>query len=128
MPPLLTKWKHHPMRLLIISLALAFLAGCSSWGFPGVYRINVEQGNIITQDMVDQLKPGMSRRQVRYILGTPLVNDTFNQDRWDYSYVMRNGRQVLEQNTLTVFFEGDELVRVEGDLAPSDPAPSEEPS
>lgn len=128
MPPLSTKWKRHPMRLLIISLSLALLAGCSSWGFPGVYRINVEQGNIVTQEMVDQLKPGMSRRQVRYILGTPLVNDTFNQNRWDYTYVLRNGRKIIEQSTLTVFFEGDNLVRIEGDLAPTDPSIEEETS
>ncbi len=128
MPPLLTKWKRHPMRILFIALSLALLAGCSSWGFPGVYRINVEQGNIVTQEMVDQLKPGMSRRQVRYILGTPLVNDTFNQNRWDYTYVLRNGRQIIEQSTLTVFFEGDNLVRIEGDLAPTDPIAEEETS
>ena len=78
--------------------------------------------------MLSQLQPEMDKKKVRFIMGTPIIHDTFNQDRWDYSYVMRNGRQVLEQNTLTVFFEGDELVRVEGDLAPSDPAPSEEPS
>jgi len=107
------------MRIAVISLILALLTGCGSFGFPGVYRINVEQGNILTQEMVDQLKPGMSRRQVRYILGTPLVEDTFNQDRWDYAYVMRNGQKILEEYRLTVYFDGDELVRVEGDLAPS---------
>jgi len=116
------------MRLLILSLSLALITGCSSWGFPGVYRINVEQGNIVTQEMVDQLKPGMSRRQVRYILGTPLVNDTFNQNRWDYTYILRNGRGIIEQSTLTVFFEGDNLVRIEGDLAPTDPIAEEETS
>ncbi|MEM1112384.1 MAG: outer membrane protein assembly factor BamE [Pseudomonadota bacterium] len=109
------------MRTSLVLLAFALLAGCGNFGFPGVYRINVEQGNIITQEMVDQLKPGMSRRQVRFILGTPLVNDTFNQDRWDYAYVLRNGTKVIEQSTLTVYFEGDELIRVEGDLAPADP-------
>ena len=68
------------MRTLLISLAIACLSACSFVGFPGVYKIDVEQGNIITQEMADQLQPGMSRRQVRFILGTPLVEDTFNQD------------------------------------------------
>ena len=79
------------MRTLLIALflapAIALLGACSFVGFPGVYKIDVEQGNIVDQEMADQLKPGMSRRQVRFILGTPLVEDTFNQDRWDYLYV-----------------------------------------
>ena len=77
MPPQYQKWKFYPMRILLISLAITFLSACSFVGFPGVYRINIEQGNIVTQDMADQLKPGMNRRQVRFILGTPLAEDTF---------------------------------------------------
>ncbi len=72
-------------------------SACGFVGFPGVYKINVEQGNIVTQEMVDQLKPGMNRRQVRFILGTPLIEDTFNQNRWDYLYVKRNGMKVSRQ-------------------------------
>lgn len=72
------------MRTLLVSLlcalALTSLTGCGFVGFPGVYRINVEQGNIIDQEKVDKLKIGMSRRQVRFILGTPLVEDSFNPD------------------------------------------------
>jgi outer membrane protein assembly factor BamE len=109
------------MRIVIISIALALLVGCGSFGFPGVYRINVEQGNLVDQEMVDQLKPGMSRRQVRYIMGTPLVEDSFNLDRWDYAHSIRNGKQIITQSILTVYFDGDELIRIEGDLAPSDP-------
>ena len=119
MPPLLTKWKHHPMRLLIISLALAFLAGCSSWGFPGVYRINVEQGNIITQDMVDQLRPGMTKRQVIFVMGTPLVRDPFHQDRWDYVYNYQPGGGTRGQERLSVFFANDQLINFTGDFVPS---------
>lgn len=107
------------MRFLLIALALVITAGCGAVGFPGVYRIHVEQGNIITQEMVDQLKPGMSRRQVRFVLGTPLVEDSFNQSRWDYAYVIRNGLTVIREAHLTVFFEGDQMVRLEGDYAPS---------
>ena len=117
MPPQYQKWKFYPMRILLISLAITFLGACSFVGFPGVYRINIEQGNIVTQDMADQLKPGMNRRQVRFILGTPLAEDTFDQDRWDYIFVIRNGNKVLEQSRLTVEFEGDALVSISGDLA-----------
>ena len=117
MPPQYQKWKFYPMRILLISLAITFLSACSFVGFPGVYRINIEQGNIVTQDMADQLKPGMNRRQVRFILGTPLAEDTFDQDRWDYIFVIRNGNKVLDQSRLTVEFEGDALVSISGDLA-----------
>jgi len=107
------------MRILLTSLIIACLSGCGFVGFPGVYKIDVEQGNIVTQDMADQLRPGMSRRQVRFILGTPLIEDTFNQDRWDYPYVKRNGQNVLNQSLLSVTFEGDSLVTVAGDYTPA---------
>ena len=112
------------MRILLIALAITCLSACSFVGFPGVYKIDVEQGNIVTQEMADQLKPGMSRRQVRFIMGTPLIEDTFNQDRWDYPYVKRNGLNVLSESLLTVVFEGDSLVTVRGDYLP--PAWSEQ--
>jgi len=98
---------------------LTLLSGCgSNFGFPGAYRIDVEQGNIVTPEMVEQLKPGMSRRQVRFVMGTPLVEDTFNPDRWDYHYVKRNGTDTLSQSQLTVFFDGDKLVDVAGSDVP----------
>ena len=94
MPPQLEKWKFPFVRLLLIALFIASLTACGAVGFPGVYRINVEQGNIVDQEMVNQLKPGMSRRQVRFIMGTPLVEDTFNSNRWDYTYSVRNRGQI----------------------------------
>jgi outer membrane protein assembly factor BamE len=106
------------MRLLVILFAATWLSACGFVGFPGVYKIDVEQGNIVTQEMVDQLKPGMSRRQVRYILGTPLIEDPFNQDQWDYPYVKRNGLKVLSESRLMVYFDGDTLTRFEGDVEP----------
>jgi outer membrane protein assembly factor BamE len=99
--------------------ALAMLCGCSSAQFPGLYRINIEQGNIVTQEMIDQLRPGMTRRQVRFILGTPLVADTFNQTRWDYVYSMKSPRGREERSTMTLYFDGDRLERFEGDFLPS---------
>ncbi len=105
---------------LLAALSVTLLTGCGSWGFPGVYRINVEQGNIVTQEMIDQLKPGMTRRQVRYILGTPLVEDPFHSARWEYLYLLRNGNDTLREQRLTVYFEGDTLLRYTSTLPPTD--------
>lgn len=103
---------------LLLSVS-ALLSGCgTNFGFPGAYRIDVEQGNIVTSEMVEQLQPGMTRRQVRFVMGTPLIEDTFNPDRWDYRYIIRNGTTTLEESTLTVFFEGDALVNVAGSEVP----------
>jgi outer membrane protein assembly factor BamE len=107
------------LKSLVITFAMTCLGGCGFVGFPGVYKIDVEQGNIVTQEMVDQLKPGMSRRQVRFILGTPLLEDPFNQERWDYPYVKRNGLDVLSESRLEVIFDGDTLVHIGGDYQPA---------
>lgn len=112
--------------LLSLMLSLTTVAGCSNIGFPGVYRINVDQGNIVDQDMVDQLKPEMTRRQVRFVLGTPIIEDTFNNDRWDYVRVLRRGDDTLFRTQLTVIFENDVLADVEGDLV-SDNWPEPQP-
>ena len=108
------------IRSLTLGCLLAGLVGCgSNFGFPGVYRINVEQGNVVTEEMVEQLRPGLNRRQVRYIMGTPLIEDSFHQDRWDYRYLLRNGNELLSETQLTLWFQEDELVRVEGPDAPN---------
>ena len=67
---------------------------------------------------MEQLRPGLSRRQVRYIMGTPLIEDSFHSDRWDYRYLLRNGNQTIAETQLTLWFEDDELVRAEGPAAP----------
>jgi len=115
------------IRQLAVGCLLAGLIGCgSNFGFPGVYRINVEQGNVVTEEMVEQLRPGLNRRQVRYIMGTPLIEDSFHENRWDYRYMLRNGNEMLSETQLTLWFEGDELVRVEGPDAPSWDEPQSE--
>lgn len=108
-------------RLLLALLLCAGLGACtaSSSIFPGVYRIDIPQGNIITQEMVDQLRPGLTKRQVTFILGTPLVRDTFHQDRWDYVYSFQRGGGERAQERLTVFFENGELSRFTGDFRQS---------
>jgi outer membrane protein assembly factor BamE len=107
-------------RLLFLALGTAFVAGC---GFvptiPGVtpYRIEIQQGNFISQELVAQLKPGMSKEQVRLALGTPLLNDIFHADRWDYVFWReRAGSRKREQRKLTVFFEDGKLTRLDGDV------------
>lgn len=84
------------------------------------YRIEIQQGNYVTQEMVAQLKPGLTRDQVRFVLGTPLVSDVFHKDRWDYVFVrqLANSND-FEYRRIAVFFEGDKLKRVEGMAEPS---------
>lgn len=109
-------------RSLALSLALISLvglgSGCSQLKFPFVYRINVQQGNILDQKKIDQLKVGMSKRQVQFLLGTPLLIDTFNSERWDYLYSVRRGDKVLGEKRFTLFFANDALARYEGDVGP----------
>lgn len=119
MPLPVPKWKFSPMRILLLAAALTCLTACGGIGFPGVYRIDVEQGNLVNQEMVDQLKPGMTRRQVRFIMGTPLVEDSFNRERWDYPYVLRRGDEILRESQVTVHFDGDRLTGVSGELQPA---------
>jgi len=106
------------MRALLLSLLLMSMTACGFIGFPGVYKINIEQGNIVTQEDVDKLEQGMTRRQVRFILGTPLIEDTFDRERWDYHYEIMRGDRMLTQREFTVFFDGDRLKSVSGDYKP----------
>lgn len=106
---------------LLILLGSLSLAGCGSNGFqfPGVYKIAIPQGNIITQDMVDQLRPGMTKRQVQFVMGSPLVTDPFRQNRWDYVYNYQPGGGERVGERVTVYFENDQLVRLTGDYQPN---------
>lgn len=100
-------------------VALGLTAGCSFDSVVGVvdpYRIDVRQGNYVDQEMLSQLRRGMTRDQVRYVLGSPLVVDLFRKDRWDYVYRFRPGRGDVQQRTISLYFEGDALDRVEGDV------------
>ena len=106
-------------KLLLTSftfVGLLALAGCS---FPGVYKIDIQQGNVVTQDMIDQLRPGMTRRQVRFIMGNPLLVDTFHANRWDYLYSLQPGGGERQQERMSVLFNGnDQLVGLSGDFMP----------
>ncbi|WP_018228638.1 outer membrane protein assembly factor BamE [Methyloversatilis universalis] len=103
------------------------IAGCSSFEVPdsldvvsklNPYRIDIRQGNLVTQEMVGQLKAGMSREQVRFLLGTPMLADVFHPDRWDYVYFFKPGNKPedTQQRRLIVYFEDDKLVSVGGDV------------
>ncbi len=107
------------LRIATVSLLL-LLGACSSLEFPGVYRLSIDQGNIITQEMVDQLEIGMSRSQVEYVMGTPLIRNTFNPDRWDYVYTLNKEGKPSDRHQLSAFFEGDTLVKIVTDVAPSE--------
>lgn len=106
--------------LVLVFAALTGCAGIGSMDFPGVYKISIPQGNVITQNMVDQLLPGMTKRQVIFVMGTPLVRDPFHQDRWDYIYSFQPGGGSRGQERISVFFEDDQLVSFTGDFVPSE--------
>ncbi|MBS98724.1 MAG: hypothetical protein CMI01_08605 [Oceanospirillaceae bacterium] len=106
------------MRKVLISVALATLiSGCSD--FPGVYKIDIPQGNVVTQEMINQLRPGMTPNQVRYVMGTPLITDTFSPDRWDYLYSFKPGGEPRVQERVSLYFEDDRLARITGDFRPA---------
>ena len=111
------------MRAILCAAGAALLlAGCSWFPSLGVYKLDVNQGNYITQDQVEKLKVGQSRQQVKTVLGTPLVADVFHDTRWDYLYQFQRRGRVLEQRKFTVYFVDDKLARWEGDEMPPPPA------
>ncbi|MEC5400290.1 outer membrane protein assembly factor BamE [Uliginosibacterium sp. H1] len=93
------------------------LAACSGTQWP--YKIDVRQGNYVTQEMLAQLKPGMTAEQVRFIMGSPLLIDSFRTDRWDYVYRFTPGKGPIEQRRVALFFADGKLSRVDGDVAPA---------
>ncbi|MGH8725348.1 MAG: outer membrane protein assembly factor BamE [Burkholderiales bacterium] len=107
------------MRRCLLPLCVLLLSGCGYVPrIPGItpYRIDIQQGNFVSQAQVAQLKPGMSKEQVRLVLGTPLLTDIFHADRWDYVYWREKPGAKLEQRKLTVFFEDGKLTRLDGDV------------
>ncbi len=111
-------------KVLVIPvyLAILWLTGCTSiseW-IPWVYRIDIDQGNIITQPMINQLQPGMNERQVRFIMGTPLLIDTFHDNRWNYLLREKPGDGApTTQKKLFLYFKDGALVKVTGDFRPN---------
>jgi outer membrane protein assembly factor BamE len=96
----------------------ALLAGCHAIPTLRPYKMDIQQGNVVTREMLARLQPGMTRSQVRFALGTPMVVDPFRDDRWDYVYLLAKGGEVTEQRRVVVVFKDDKLVRIEGDVVP----------
>jgi len=118
-------------RPFIALLLTAPLAACSSVPrIPGItpYKIDVQQGNYVTQEMMSQLKAGMSKEQVRLALGTPLLTDVFHADRWDYVYWREAPDGKRESRKLAVYFADGKLARVDGDVVPMPAQKPQEPA
>ena len=129
-----------PIQQLLIIGLLAHLGACSSGGgstlpdlplpdlslpdvtqakLPFVHRLDVQQGNVVTQEMIAQLQYGMDKKKVRYIMGTPVIKDTFHSDRWDYLFTEQKGGDDMERRQVTLYFENEVLSRIEGDVKPA---------
>ena len=112
-------------KLHWLAVAMA-VAGCGQMPtMVSPYRIDIQQGNVVTQEMVDKLKPGMTRSQVRFALGSPLIVDPFRTDRWDYVYTYQKQGKKLENRRIVVIFQEDKLLRVEGDVLPQAASPAQ---
>lgn len=117
--------------ILITLISTTALIGCSTTesldskmrsaanNLPGVYKLEVQQGNVVTQDMIDLLRPGMDKRQVRFVLGTPLLIDVFHKNRWEYLYTLKKDDVLTKQDKLTVIFKDERLVGLNGNFKPS---------
>jgi outer membrane protein assembly factor BamE len=94
-------------HLTVVIIAALMSCGC-------VYRINIQQGNYLDQAAVNQVKEGMTRSQVRYLLGTPMVADSFNKERWDYIYYLKKGRtRHVDSRRVTVYFDGEKVAKLD---------------
>jgi len=106
---------------IVAPLIAGFLAlstsGC-------IYKLDVQQGNVVTQESASKLKKGMTKSEVRQLLGTPLLMDPFHGNRWDYFFSTEVRGKLVERNKLSVFFENDKLVSLTGDIKPAAPAPA----
>lgn len=109
------------MRFILIFISLCLLCACSrsyDGGFnaPLLHKIDIQQGNVVDQEMLDQLKPGMDKKQVKFIMGTPVLIDPFHNERWEYIYSFQEGGAVREQRHITLHFENDKLAYISGDI------------
>lgn len=112
------------MRCGCLLLSFALLSGCVAERYFLEYRVNVQQGNVVEQKQIVQLRPGMTRDQVRYVLGTPLLQDPFHANRWDYVYRYEDGAtsEITMRNIFVHFNAAGQLERVGGDVAAGQPA------
>jgi outer membrane protein assembly factor BamE len=116
------------MRSIFVIVSI-LLASCSEMAIPKLislhpYKVEVRQGNLVTPEMLDKIRVGMPAPQVRAILGTPLIQDPFHANRWDYVYSLKQGGQVEDQQRLTLYFDKDNLARIDDSHMPRAPAAS----
>ena len=133
------------LLILITTLATFTTAGCSTVGdglrslggvtkvipdalneAPLIYRPSIQQGNVVSQEQINELRPGMTKRQVRFLLGTPMLTGVFHANRWDYAYTIGEGSTPDEMRHVTVYFENDRLFRIAGDMRPQPASEREE--
>lgn len=118
------------MRVLLLSCLCAtlVLSGCSFKRpkLPRVHKLTVQQGNVITQTMVDKLKPSMTRSQVAFIMGEPVVKNSFNENRWDYVYSIELPGVFSTTQMVSIFFVDDQLAYFTGDMVPTDVTDTDE--
>ena len=109
------------MMLATVVCASVVLAGCSFKRprLPRVHKLTVQQGNVINQDMIDKLRPGMTRSQVAFVMGEPVVRNSFNDDRWDYVYTIELPGVYSTTQTVSLYFVDEQLAYFTGDLVPS---------
>jgi outer membrane protein assembly factor BamE len=112
-------------KLVLVCATLILLSACSrsfdgGYNMPLLYKIDIQQGNVIEQDMLNKLKPGMNKDQVKFIMGTPVIIDPFHNERWEYIFSMQKGGGVREQRHITLHFDEDKLTHVSGDIEVSD--------
>lgn len=110
--------KHPILKLLCLITTMLTLSACTSIGFPGVFRPDVDQGNLIDEEKLAEVEIGMEPRQVRRLLGTPLLTDTFTKNRWDYYYSLRQGTDTDVRHHITVFFENGRVSLIKDQLKP----------
>ncbi len=107
--------------LKVLRLAAFAAAGFIVTACNPIYTLDIQQGNLFSKNLVDSLKPGMTKRQVVLTMGSPSIVSSFNQNRWDYVSTLRKGNGRMEQKDLTLYFEGDALSRIEGDYFAENP-------
>jgi outer membrane protein assembly factor BamE len=107
------------MRIFLLVLSLLVTACSSSLPSIKPYKMPIQQGNVVTSKMMMQLKPGMTKTQVRFVMGTPLITDSFHKDQWDYFYQMEKDGAIIEKRRVILMFEKDLLAKVKGDVVPA---------
>ena len=107
------------VRVAFAAFLLVLVAGCGVSRIPGItpYKPEIQQGNYVSPELIAQVKPGMTREQVRFLLGTPLLTDIFHADRWDYIYWREAENGKRESRRVALFFDEGKLARIVGDIA-----------